>query len=310
MMPSTACLSAELLFKYKAMKTQNKAVVFPLMLVILGGLKVAGQDQPNRVGEVVSDLPGTHNMLVVGNEAVFLSHLPMFTGLNKDKTDYTSLHRYQLILKVSFTRDGKDVSGVYTNDRKVNPKTKMYTLQPELFVLASLFTPDAQNPARSSFRAKVFSGHLERSGNREIEGLEDVVVNVKSVIHARKFDPAADKPDKLQYILFGEAGELLLAHMITKPPDFDQVVSVQVSGHSFTAEELNRGVSVIFPDRDNAAPQRLKEMQQARGEAQVAGADKGFDVQVQAGTEYYFEEGELAMPPIFAQTPEEAKSGF
>jgi hypothetical protein len=31
---------------------------------------------------------------------------------------------------------------------------------------------------------------------------------------------------------------------------------------------------------------------------------------VQAGTEYYFEEGELAMPATFEQTPEEAKAGF
>lgn len=294
------------------MKMRNGTpVVIPLALIFLVGLRVAGQDQPTRAVEVVSDSPGTHNMLVVGHEAVFLSHLPMFKDLNKDKTDYTSLHRYQVILEVSFTRDGKDVSHIYTNDRKANPKTKMYTLRPEPFVLASLFTPDAQNPSRSSFQATVFSGHLERSGNRAIEGLKGVVVNVKRVIHARKFDPAADKPEKLQYILFGEGSELLLAHLITKPPDFDQVVSVQVSGHQLTAEELNRGVSVIFPDRDNAAPQRLKETQQARGQARVASIEEGFDVQVQAGTEYYFDEGDLEIPPLMDKsTPEEAKSGF
>jgi hypothetical protein len=31
---------------------------------------------------------------------------------------------------------------------------------------------------------------------------------------------------------------------------------------------------------------------------------------MQAGTEYYFEEGELAMPAVFNQTAEEKKSGF
>ena len=31
------------------------------------------------------DAPNTHNMLVVGTEAVFLSHLPMFDGLNEGK---------------------------------------------------------------------------------------------------------------------------------------------------------------------------------------------------------------------------------
>ena len=68
--------------------------------------------------------------------------------------------------------------------------------------------------------------------------MESVVVTVKKVVHAQKFDPAAPKPEKLQYILFGEGGELFLAHMITKPPDFDQIVSIKVADHPFTEEEL------------------------------------------------------------------------
>jgi hypothetical protein len=293
------------------MKTRNgKAASLSLVLVILTSLGATGEDHSTRAGEFTpEDPPGTHNMLVVGNNAVFLSHLPMFSGLNRDGTDYTSLHRYHVILEVNLARDGKDVTDIYAEDRKNNPRTKMYTLEPQRFVLASLFTPSAQNPSRRSFQAEVFRGHLERGG-QPIERLNDVTVNVKKVVYARKFDPAATKPDKLEYILFGEGGELFLAHRITRPPDFDQVVSVQVSGHPFTAEELDLGVSVIFPDRDNAAPQRLQENQQARAQAQLAGVDRGLDVEVQAGTEYYFEEGELAMPPLFDQTAEEAKAGF
>jgi len=186
----------------------------------------------------------------------------------------------------------------------------MYTLNPEPLILARLFTPDVQNPALGSFKATVIHGHLERKPHHVIGGLEDVVVTVKKVVHAQKFDPGATKPEKLRYFLFGKGEELFLAHVITKPPDFDQIVSVKVADHSFTNEELNREVNVIFPNRDNTASQRIKENQQAPGKFQVIGTPQSFESAVQAGIEYYFEEGELAMPATFDQTPEEARAGF
>ena len=50
----------------------------------------------------------------------------MFDGLNEEKSDYTSPHRYQVILEARFSSGGKDVTAVYTEDRKSHPKTKMY----------------------------------------------------------------------------------------------------------------------------------------------------------------------------------------
>lgn len=294
------------------MKMQKcKPAVIPLALIFLAGLRTAAQDHAALPGGAAAeDRPNIHNMLVVGSEAVFLSHLPMFKGLNEQATDYTSPHRYQVILEVSFTGNGKDVTDIYTKDRQGSPGTKMYTLRPEPLVLARLFTPDAQNPSLRSFKATVIHGHLERDPNHVIGGLEDVVVTVKKVVYAQKFDPAATKLEKLPYFLFGKGEELFLAHVITKPPDFDQIVSVKVADHPFTEEELNRGVSVVFPDRDNTASHRIKENQQALGQFQETGTSQGFQSAVQAGTEYYFEEGELAMPATFDQTPEEAKAGF
>jgi len=193
------------------------------------------------------DAPNTHNMLVVGTEAVFLSHLPMFDGLNERKSDYTSPHRYQVILEARFSSGGKDVTALYTEDRKNHPKTKMYTLSPtDEFVLAKLFRPDAQRPELSSFRATVFRGHFERRGKQPINGLEDIVVNVKQVMHAQKFEPADDKPEELTYFLFGKGMELFLAHSISKPPDFDQVLSVKVEGHSFTVQNWAKASRLRF----------------------------------------------------------------
>ena len=257
------------------------------------------------------DAPNTHNMLVVGTEAVFLSHLPMFDGLNEQKSDYTSPHRYQVILEARFSSGGKDVTAVYTEDRKNHPKTKMYTLNPTAeFVLAKLFTPGAQKPELSSFRATVFRGHFERPGKQPINGLEDVVVNMKQVMHAQKFEPTDDKPKELTYFLFGKGKELFLAHSIIKPPDFDQIVSVMIPDNHFTDDELRRGISVVFQDRKNTASQRLKERQQAEGQFHVSGAHQFLKLQVQSGTEFYFEQGELRVPATFDATSEEKKSGF
>src|SRR4030095_3013490 len=68
------------------------------------------------------DAPNTHNMLVVGTEAVFLSHLPMFDGLNKGKSDYTSPHRYQVILEARFSSGGKDVAGGSSRRPNTHPR--------------------------------------------------------------------------------------------------------------------------------------------------------------------------------------------
>ena len=53
---------------------------------------------------------------------------------------------------------------------------------------------------------------------------EGVDVGVTRVIHFRKFEPGAAGLSQLEYLLFGKANELFLAHSITKPPDFDQVL--------------------------------------------------------------------------------------
>lgn len=287
------------------MKIDSRSSRLLTALLITGSFVSARQNS----GLEESDPPATHNMLVIGEKTVFLSHLPMFDSLIEDKSDYTSMHRYQVILEAKFIRNGKDVTGTYMKDRQSNAGIKMYTLQPARFVLARLFTPNADSPALRSFKATIFRDHLERNGE-PIEGLEDVVVKVNKVVHARKFDPSKEKPAQLEYFLFGKGDELFLAHLITKPPDFDQIVAVKAVGHRFTNEELGKGVRVLLPERSNAATQRIKEDEQAKAQFQIVDGSQILDLPIQAGTEYYFEEGELAMPAVFNQTPEEKKSGF
>jgi hypothetical protein len=78
------------------MKTNRwKLPVLPVMALILAASRTVAQETKTRGPGVASeDSPATHNMLVVGTEAVFLSHLPKFDGLNERESDYTSPHRY------------------------------------------------------------------------------------------------------------------------------------------------------------------------------------------------------------------------
>jgi hypothetical protein len=256
-----------------------------------------------------ADAAHTHNMLVVGGKAAYLSHLPMFEKLNRRGTDYLTPHRYQVILEAGFASGANDLQGVYTTDRANNPDVKIYTLNPEDFVLPRLAAGSAPVPL-TSFKGTVFRGHLEKGGS-PVEGLRDVTVNVKRVVHFRKFNPRDAKPARLEYLLFGKPDELFLAHFISKPPDFDQVLSVKIGGRSFTDEELGRGLRVQIPDRANTALKRLKEGQQAPGAILTGGTQTPpAGLQIQAGTEFYFEEGELRIPATFNSTAEEKSSGF
>ena len=133
-------------------------------------------------------------------------------------------------------------------------------------------------------------------------------MTVRNVVHFHEFDPKAAKLGKLEYFFFGKGDELFMAHFITSPPDFDQVVSVQVPDHQFTDAQLSKGVRVVFSARGNSIASRMKEGQQDAGEISVGGAPQ--KIQVKALREFYFEEGELQVPPSFSSTTEERSAGF
>jgi hypothetical protein len=248
------------------------------------------------------DQPNEHNMLIVGKQTVFLSHLPMFSA-----PGFVSPHRYQVILEATFMKSDSNPQTVYAGDRRNNPKTKIYMLNPDKFILPDLVSSGA-NPSLSRLKGKVFRGHFEREGRKLLAS--DVDVIVKNVVHFREFASNATPLAKLEYILFGKGNELFLAHFITKPPDFDQVLSVNVADRSFTDEELGKGLRVIF-SRPNSIAQRLREGQEAEGEIQgMGGATRPPRMKFKTGVEFYFEEGELRVPATFDPTAAEIEAGF
>ena len=274
----------------------------------LGCLSLGIKAQHPMPEQPPEDDPNTHNMMIVGVNTVYISHLPMFEGLNGEGTDFNSPHRRQVIIEATFTQAGKDLTQIYSRDRASHATEKMYTLEPSEFVLGRV---DPNGRALRKFRGKgVFRGHLERPGNQRIIGRAGSFdVNVKNVVHFHKFDPKATKPTRLEYLLFGKGPELFLAHFITLPDDFDQIVSVKVPGHGLTDAQLSKGMHVIVPSRDNTALKRLREKDKEPGEFQLPGGPAK-TLPIEVVREFYFEEGELATDDTMDATEEEKKSGF
>lgn len=235
----------------------------------------------------------THGMLVVGEQTIYLSHLPMFGHPH---------HDVQAILEARFTGAGSDPQAAYAEDRRTSGE-RMYTLKPELFVLQQLVTPEPGQECLCEFTGELYRGHFERDGHTL---LSEVTVVIDHVVHFRQFDPDAEKPVAQHYLLFGKGEECFLAHLITRPPEFDQVVSARLVGEGLSDDELRQGPTLFFPRRANDATNRLQPGEQVS--AEVAGGSRSLALEI--GTELYFEEGELGETFSTRQTPNEKQAGF
>ena len=252
-------------------------------------------DDPNRPASC-----GVHNQMMVGEQTIYLSHLPMFMF---DPNHHE--HNFQVILEVTLSGPGHAQES-YVSDRRNHSDVRMYTMSPGPFEMIEL---DPQRPSRTSLTGNVFRGHLERDSEVIIPG---ATAEIAHIVYFHQFDPKAKPLDQLEYLLFGKAPDLFLAHIITRPPDFDQILSVRLAGDAPSDEDLRRGIRVTIPGRRNDLHTRIKSGERVMGQGMPAGAQAGqpLALQLEAGVEFYFEEGELRDPMTMRQTPEERSSGF
>jgi hypothetical protein len=154
-----------------------------------------------------------HGMRIVGEQSIYLSHMGLF---------HNTCHEYQGLFEVSF--EGPDnPQKLYLEAQKRDPNQNEFTIEPtETFVLSELGTGKLK-----SFQANLYSGQYERSATESALLAENITIKVKRVLHFRQFKSGAKQPTKLEYLLFGNKAEPLAAHLITAPPDFDQIVGVK-----------------------------------------------------------------------------------
>jgi hypothetical protein len=150
------------------------------------------------------DKPSTHGMLLMGTNAIYASHLPMFH----------TPHDYQIIVELELDSKTKQL---FVEDQLQHPLYSSYTLEPEKFVLPEMMAQP------KPFKANLYRGHFERGGTKIAT---NVLVSIKKVLYYTKFDPKAIPTANTDYIAFGNEKEQFIAHKITVRPDFDQVIQI------------------------------------------------------------------------------------
>jgi hypothetical protein len=230
-----------------------------------------------------NDHPAVHGMVLFGQRKIFLSHLPLFSS-----NGHRSPHNFQAILEASFSDPQhyqQDLAAVAKN-----PWT-LFTIEPDPFLLNDLNSAAETNRQIKSIQATVYRGHFERGGTPLIRDAELVV---EKVVHFRSFDLDEQRPKRLSYIVFGGGSELFLAHRITRPPDFDQILSVTFD-ENLSGEVPATGTISTAYDLIDSVDRRIKEKQKANCDIiSPNGKASRKTVKITAVREIYFETGDLA----------------
>jgi hypothetical protein len=197
----------------------KKHLVFLSFLLILVTSTFAQHDHmasatnsnTSKSGINSADKPAFHGMLIIGKDVVYASHLPMF----RIQTWGEVPHDYQVILKLKLDEASDKL---FKKDQAEHPKTVLYTINPEAFIL-----PDMIAKPRP-FKAELYRNHFERKDSVRIATIN---ITIEKVVLFKKFDPKAIQLKEAKYLVFGSGKERFMAHVISQRPDFDQVIQVQ-----------------------------------------------------------------------------------
>lgn len=200
-----------------------------LLIVML----TAGLLFVNPVSAQTSPCMTIHGMRIVGENSVYLSHMPLLTG---------SCHNYQALLEVTF--EGADnPQAKYLMAQKQDPNQNEFTFEP-----TDTFTmPEIESGKVQSFKGNIHRGQYERNSTPQLIA-RDVKVNVKRIVHFRRLSRSSPIPKLTEYLLFGTNSEQYLAHLITAPPDYDQILAVKTK-LPLTDAQLQKAVRLVLPNR-------------------------------------------------------------
>lgn len=215
-----------------------------------------------------------HGQLMLGESILY--HLPVFM------TDpWSHPHNFQVVLEVALP---DDVQSAIAADQTAHPDS-IYTAVPPIFAQTSLVIDVLGRPRKDAFdQLAVFRNHFERPERVEIVRTPARIVRL---LHFRELAPDLPKPSALAYVGFGSSDGLFLAHMLSAPQDFDQILSVEVDG-ALTDADRTTGWSLSFPTRSNKVEDRLKV-----GEQISCDTEGGETINVRVVAEPYCEIGEF-----------------
>jgi hypothetical protein len=233
---------------------------------------------------------GGHGQVIYGLEKHFLNHLPVFMGGVRWRP-----HNFQVIFEVEFLDEA--AMDAYRADRQAHPGT-LYTAVPERFDQDDLAVLDVGVPVEyASPDTQIFRGHFEKRDRVQSDPATDL--NVRHVAYFREFIPDVKKLQTPHYLLHGVRGKIYAAKVISVPPDFIQIVSVELDTGDGSLPEtfdevLAAGIYLHLPDRTDDPETRLRP-----GESLECSVDTGtrmpvVSTHVRVVAELYCEMGELS----------------
>lgn len=224
-----------------------KAVEMPTILDDLHALPHGIKDAPHR---------GLHGQLLVGQERLYMLHLPVFMN---DPGNHP--HNFQVIAEVAFADPSHHER--YRADRAAHSEA-IYTAEPPVFDQSELVLAHEGRPTLERLRnVAIVRGHFERDGMTIID---DAELKIVRLVEFREFDPAAMKNPSPMYRLYGWSEETFLSHMPSAPPDYDQALRVHLAIETTVpaaledvVEQARKDAVVIVDGVENTIANRLSE---------------------------------------------------
>ena len=215
---------------------------------------------------------GGHGQVIFGAAQPFVSHLPVFMGNAAGHP-----HNFQVLLKVDFDADG---AAAYDAARAAGG---LMTALPDSFDMSRLVLGyPGLAPLRRLSGVTVFNGHFEQGGR---PAFGNATLDVDRVMYFQEFNHDAPRQSALTYLIFGSEEEAFALHLLSGPPDFDQILALS----GVTAEPgLSDGRFITLDGRANDEGGRLRP-----GEVLSCHGDDGAVISLKIAAEIYCEAGEF-----------------
>ncbi|MBA9002657.1 hypothetical protein [Thermomonospora cellulosilytica] len=182
----------------------------------------------------IANRPGQHGFFMIGTEALFLCHMPMFT---------MERHMYQVVLRASLPGE---VMEEYRAGRRADPKLAFNLINSgdDPFSL-----PQLKSGRRTEFRADLFRDNDGERGEPVGDPFATgIPVTVENVVHFRHFNADLPRPHHMTYLLFGAGGQAHLSHYIAQDPDFQHILTLGSVPSWVSPEQLEAGVLLTIRD--------------------------------------------------------------
>lgn len=196
------------------------------------------------------DMPG-HGMPGHGGHALFHFH-GFVTGGRSGAKLYMShtpviaddRHRFQVILRGSFVKQ---------EHRDVYDKLRASSYGPgkvQIFHDHLSLVDIGDGTIKELPQASVEYYPPDSPGGTELPGLEkDIPVRIDKVLHFHQFDPDAEYPLGLRYLVYGDADDVFMDHHIIGAPSFHSIAKLKDVPSFWESGKFDTTAEILIPEK-------------------------------------------------------------